>query len=266
MKLALPALLAGLLVLSCNLANTDEEEENVKPVTPAIEYKETNYFFHDNSLFTEGLLMHNGQLLESTGNTKRSFIGISDLRSGKFIKKTALTDSTLFGEGIVVFNNKIYQLTYTSRIGFIYDVNTFKRTGQFTYNNKEGWGFTTDGTNLIMSDGTDTLTYLDPNELKPVKKLLITENGSKRDSLNELEYIKGYIYANVWLTHHIVKIDPVSGKVLGKLDLSPLAMKATLVNRNCSEMNGIAYDSTNDCIYVTGKQWPHIYQLKLKQE
>lgn len=266
MKAVLFAILGSLVLWSCNSADTEAEGEIARPVTPAIQYSEENYFFHDNSLYTEGLLVHNGQLFESTGNYRKSFIGISDLKTGKFTKKVALTDSTLFGEGIVIFKDKLYQLTYTSKIGFIYDVNTFKRTGQFTYDNKEGWGFTTDGINLIMSDGTDTLTYLDPNNLKPVKKLPVTENGSKRDSLNELEYIKGYFYANVWQTNHIVKINPVNGTVVGKLDLSPLAMKAAMVNRSCNEMNGIAYDSTSGFIYVTGKLWPHIYQLKLKLE
>ncbi len=110
------------------------------------------------------------------------------------------------------------------------------------------------------------LTYLNPTDLKLVKKLPVTENGSKRDSLNELEYIKGYIYANVWLTDHIVKINPADGKVVGKLDLSTLAMKAAMANPQSGEMNGIAYDSTTGHVYVTGKHWPHIYQLQLKQE
>jgi glutamine cyclotransferase len=197
---------------------------------------------------------------------RKSLIGIDDLKTGKFIKKVALQDTSLFGEGIVFFKDKLYQLTYKNRIGFIYDAKTFKRTGQFAINTKEGWGLTTDGTNLIMSDGTDSLTFLNPGDLKPVKKLPVTENGLKRDSLNELEYIKGYIYANVWLTEHVVKIDPANGKVIGKLDLSPLAMKAALAGQQSGEMNGIAYDSTTGFIYITGKHWPHIYQLQLKQE
>jgi glutamine cyclotransferase len=242
MKAVLFAMLGGLVLWSCNSADTEAEDEIVRPVTPAIQYSEENYFFHDNSLYTEGLLVHNGQLFESTGSpdtSRKSLIGISDLKTGKFIKKVALTDTSLFGEGIVFFKDKLYQLTYKNKIGFIYDANTFKRTGQFTYANKEGWGLTTDGAYLIMSDGTDTLTYLDPNNLKPVKKLSVTELGYRRDSLNELEYIKGYIYANVWVTDHIVKINPADGKVVGKLDCSALAMRAAMAKPNCGEMNGI---------------------------
>ena len=269
MKAVLFAMLGGLFFWSCNSADTEAEDETAGPVTPAIKYTEEDYFFHDNTLYTEGLLVHNGQLFESTGSpdtSRKSLIGISDLKTGKFIKKVALTDTSLFGEGIVFFKDKLYQLTYKNKTGFIYDANTFKRTGQFTYANKEGWGLTTDGVYLIMSDGTDTLTYLDPNNLKPVKKLPVTENGSKRDSLNELEYIKGYIYANVWVTDHIVKINPADGKVTGKLDCSALAMRAAMTKPNCGEMNGIAYDSTTGAVYITGKHWPHIYQLKLKLE
>lgn len=256
-----------LIFYSCN--SPDAGAEPAFPVTPAIQYSEKDYFFHDRSLYTEGLLVHEGQLYESTGSPdtmRKSLIGIDELKTGKFITKVALKDTSLFGEGIVFFKGKLYQLTYKNRIGFIYDANTFKQTGRFAINTKEGWGLTTDGTNLVMSDGTDTLTFLDPGDLKTIKKLPVTENGFKRDSLNELEYIKGYIYANVWLTEHIVKIDPASGKVVGRLDLSPLAMRAAMANPQSGEMNGIAYDSTSGFIYITGKHWPHIYQLQLKQE
>ena len=258
--------ITSVIIFSCNDA---EPEETYEPVTPPIQYTEANYFFHETSLYTEGLLMHKGQLFESTGSPdtlRKSLIGIDDLKTGKFITKVALKDTSLFGEGIVFLKDKLYQLTYKNRVGFIYDATTFKRTGQFPIESKEGWGLTTDGAHLIMSDGTDSLTWLHPDDLKKVKLLGVTENGRRRDSLNELEYIKGYIYANIWLTDHIVKINPADGKVTGKLDLSALSMKASMANPEAGEMNGIAYDSTTDFIYVTGKHWPHIYQLQLKQE
>jgi glutaminyl-peptide cyclotransferase len=269
MRSVIYVMLSIIVLNSCNSADPETAYEPATPVTPAIQYSETNNFFHDASLFTEGLLMHEGQLYESTGSpdtSRKSLIGIDDLKTGRFIKKVALKDTGFFGEGIVFFKDKLYQLTLRNRIGFIYDAKTFNRTGQFTFDNKEGWALTTDGTSLIMSDGTDALTYLNPTDMKPIKKLPVTENGFKRDSLNELEYIKGYIYANIWLTNHIVKINPADGKVVGKLDLSPLAMKASLIRPECEEMNGIAYDSTTGFLYVTGKHWPHIYQLKLMQE
>jgi glutaminyl-peptide cyclotransferase len=264
MRLTLFIIPAIFILCGCN-STAEEENEPVGPVTPAIDYKEVNYFLHDTTLFTEGLLVHDGQLYESTGSpdvNRRSLIGINDLTTGNFIQKVALTNKDYFGEGIVFLKDKLYQLTYKNHLGFIYDAKTFTQTGQFTIN-KEGWGLTTDGTNIIMGDGTDTLTFLQPGDMKIVKKLPVSENGARRDSLNELEYIKGYIYANIWLTNHIVKIDPADGKVVGKLDLSPLAFKASLSRPDCDVLNGIAYDSTKDLVYVTGKLWPHIYQIRL---
>jgi glutamine cyclotransferase len=265
MRVVLFILLAGLIAGGCNSGEEEEENVSTRPVTPAIKYEEKDYFLHDTSLFTEGLLVHNGQLFESTGSpdaNRKSLIGINDLKTGRFIQKVALSNKDLFGEGIVFLKDKLYQLTYKNHVGFIYDANTFKQTGQFSIA-KEGWGLTTDGTHVIMSDGTDTLSFLDPGDLKTVKKLPVTEIGARRDSLNELEYIKGYIYANIWLTNNIVKINPADGKVVGKLDLSPLAFKASLTRDGGDVLNGIAYDAATDMIYVTGKLWPHVYQIQL---
>ncbi len=269
MKPILFSLLTLLILSACGNGSSNEEkepEEVAGPVTPAIKYEEVDYFLHDTSLFTEGLLMHNGQLFESTGSPDKgriSLIGINDLKTGHFIKKIALPHDSLFGEGIVFFKDKLYQLTYHNHIGFIYDASTYKKLGQFPIP-KEGWGLTTDNNSIIMSDGTDTLNYVHADGFTIYKKLPVTENGVKRDSLNELEYIKGYIYANIWLTNNIVKINPADGKVVAKLDLSTLAFKAALTTGG-DALNGIAYDSTTDHIYVTGKFWPHIHELKLSQ-
>lgn len=258
-------LIVILTFISCNSGEEEEETTTAGPITPAIKYVEKDYFLHDTSLFTEGLLVHDGQLFESTGSPnadRKSLIGINDLKTGQFIPKVTLSDNKLFGEGIVFLKDKLYQLTYKNHVGFIYDASTFKQTGQFAIP-KEGWGLTTDGANVIMSDGTDTLSFLQPGDLKLVKKLAVTENGHRRDSLNELEYIKGYIYANIWVTNYIVRIDPASGKVVGKLDLSPLAFKASLTRSGGDVLNGIAYDAATDMIYVTGKLWPHVHQIKI---
>ncbi|AEV99075.1 hypothetical protein A4D02_10985 [Niastella koreensis] len=265
MKTFLLSLLTVLVLSGCGSSEEKEEEKTTAPVTPAIKYEEVDYFMHDTSLFTEGLLIHDGQLFESTGSPekgRKSLIGINDLKTGNFIKKVELGQDSLFGEGIVFFKNKLYQLTYKNHIGFIYDANSYKKIGQFPIK-KEGWGLTTDGKAIVMSDGTDTLNYLNPDDLTTYKKLPVTENGRRRDSLNELEYIKGYIYANIWLTNNIVKINPADGKVVGKLDLSTLALKAALTTGG-DALNGIAWDSTTGYMYVTGKLWPHIHQLKLK--
>lgn len=187
--------------------------------------------------------------------------GVVDLKTGKINPKVELDRSKYFGEGIVFFNDKIYQLTYTNQIGFIYDSKTYKKLGQFNFKNKEGWGLTTDGTFLIMSDGTNNLTYLDPNTLKVVKTISVNNAGYAEDYLNELEYIRGYIYANIWTKNYLVKIDPQNGKVIGTINLSPLTEEAKIKNPTADVLNGIAYNSTSDKIYVTGKLWANIFQI-----
>ena len=233
---------------------------------PVINYSVINSFPHNDSLFTEGFLLHNGQLFESTGSPDdlsqtKSLIGVDDLSTGKFYKKIELDKSKYFGEGISFFKNKLYQLTYKNHLCFVYDAKTFKLLDSLQYNNAEGWSLTDDKTDLIMSDGTDKLTFLNPENFKPVKTLAVTENEEPLDSLNELEYINGYIYANVWQTNFIVKIDTLNGKVVGKLDMSSLVLEAKNKNPAADVLNGIAYDSSADKIYVTGKLWDNIYQV-----
>ena len=262
--LYLPALL--IVLAGCNNSTNGKGPDDVRPSTPLINYAVSAYYPHDTTLYTEGFLFHDGKLFESSGAPgnvpfTKSVVGISDLSTGKFDKKIELDKTRYFGEGIAFFKDKLYQLTYQTKIGFIYNANTFKQTGQFTYNNAEGWGMTADSTNLIMSDGTGTLTYLDPATLGAVRSLTITENGMARDSLNELEYIKGYIYANIWLNNTIIKIDPKDGKVVGKLDLTSLVLETRQTTPQVDVLNGIAYDSATDKIYVTGKLWPTIYQV-----
>jgi glutaminyl-peptide cyclotransferase len=256
-----------ILLYSCK-NNTKSSEKNTADSTspiPVINYSVTGFFPHDTTLFTEGFLVYNGELFESTGSPEelaqtKSLIGVIDLSTGKIDKKIEL-DKKYFGEGIVFLNNKLYQLTYKNQIGFIYDAKSFKQIGTFNYLNAEGWSLTTDGINLIMSDGTANLTFINPDNLKPVRTIAVTENGTALKEVNELEYIKGFIYANVYRTNDVVKIDPSNGKVVGKLDLNSLALEAKYKNPNSDVMNGIAYDSLSDKIYVTGKLWSNIYQI-----
>jgi glutamine cyclotransferase len=236
--------------------------------TPQLHYTIANRYPHDELAFTEGFLFHNGVLYESTGSPDnlpqtQSFIGAVDLKTGKINKKVELDRAIYFGEGIAVLNNKMYQLTYKNQLGFYYDAKSFKKIGQFTYENEEGWGMTTDGSSLIMSDGTHELTYLDAFTLKPSKKITVTENDFFVQHLNELEYINGYIYANIWLTNNIVKIDPKTGKVVGKIDLSNLVYEVKSAHPAAAELNGIAFNPENKNVYVTGKMWPTIYELQL---
>jgi glutamine cyclotransferase len=198
-----------------------------KDVVASIGYTITHRYHHDPTLFTEGLLFHNGSLYESTGSPPeipflKSMIVVHDLEKGTFSPKIEIDRNKYFGEGIAICKNKILQLTYRTQVGFIYDAKTFRQTHEFNFQNAEGWGATSDGTNFIISDGTSSLTYIDPEKLTPIKTLLITENGMPRDSVNELEYVNGYIYANVWMSSRIIKIDAVTGKVVGAIDVRDL--------------------------------------------
>ena len=257
-----------LILFACT--GKQEKSKNstqIQAATPTIDYFLVNSFPHDTTAFTEGFLIYNGKLYESTGASRelpqtRSLFGVIDLKTGKIEKKVELDKTMYFGEGIAFLNGKVYQLTYKTKVGFIYDSNSFKKLGEFTFPSDEGWGMTTDDKNLIMSDGTHKLTYLDPNTLQATKTLSVSENGYVKEKLNELEFINGYIYANIWMTNTIVKINPENGNVVGLLDLTSLADEAKNVYPWSQEMNGIAYDSSTDKIYVTGKLWPKIYEIK----
>lgn len=237
------------------------------PKTPVINYTVVNSFPHDSTSYTEGLLFNNGILYESAGATKelpqtRSLFGSVDLKTGKINVKAEIDKTKYFGEGICFLNNKVFQLTYKNQVGFIYDAQTFKPKGQFSYLSKEGWGMTTDGKSLIMSDGSNNLTFINPDNFQITKTLSVSENNFAVDYLNELEYIKGFIYANIYTTHHIVKINPETGNVVAKMDIEELFEAAQKRYPYALETNGIAYDSAQNKVYVTGKMWPCIYEIK----
>lgn len=240
-----------------------ETSENTIPI---IHYKYIKSYPHDTTSFTEGFVIYNGELYESTGATSdlsqtRSLFGVVDLLTGKIDVKVEIDRLKYFGEGMAFLNGKVYLLTYKSKVGFIYDHRTFKKVGEFTIPSKEGWGLTANGKELIMSDGTNILTYLDPIDLHVIKQLSVTENGSAKFNLNELEYFNNNIYANIWSTNKIVKIDPNDGKIVGEFDLTPFASEAKSIYPGSLEMNGIAYDSAVDRVFVTGKLWPKIYEI-----
>jgi glutamine cyclotransferase len=227
----------------------------------AVSYQVINTFPHNIEAFTQGLLIHNGKILESTGQHGNSWIAEVDPVSGEHHKKVVL-DRKFFGEGIALLNNKIYQLTYTEKIGFVYNANTYERIGQWNYST-EGWGITTDGVSLIMSDGSSKITFLDSATLQPTKSITVRFNNRPLKNINELEYIDGYIFANVWQTNLIIKIDPNTGNVVGKLDLTSLADQASSLYPNADVLNGIAYDPNAKALLVTGKLWPRAYLIKL---
>lgn len=262
-----PILIAAIILFSCNGPDkSGESTVTTVPPIPAINYAVVKSFPHDNTFFTEGLLIHNGQLFESTGSPDdlpqtRSLVGPVDTATGKMAIKIELDRKKYFGEGIVILHNKLYLLTYKNRTCFVYDATTFKPLGQFRYQNIEGWGLTTNGTDIIMSDGTDKITFVHPDNFTPIKQLTVTENGTPRKYINELEYINGFIYANIWQLDEIVKIDPSNGKIVGRLDLSSLSNEAKGRQKGAEALNGIAWDSVTDKIYVTGKLWNKIYQV-----
>jgi glutaminyl-peptide cyclotransferase len=258
--------------ISCSSDPKTNQIETVTPKTeelvPSINFEVLKKIPHDINSFTEGLLFHNGELYESTGSPEnlpqtKSVIGIIDSASGKINTKVDL-GRKYFGEGITILDDKIYQLTYKNQIGFVYNAKTYKQVGQFGYKNREGWGMTTDGTSLIMSDGTNVLTYIDPVTLKPIKTINVTNAGYAEDFLNELEFIDGFIYANIWTKNYVVKIDSNSGKVVGILDFSTLSDEARNKNPEADVLNGIAYDPLTKNVYVTGKMFPFVFVLKLR--
>lgn len=264
-------LLLVLLVMFFSSCEDEETTETSKtesiPVTEIIGFQVIKTYPHDTNAFTEGLFFHNGKLYESTGGTRefpqsKSLFGIVNQTSGEINTKVELDKNQYFGEGITFLNNKIYQLTYKSRVGFIYDATTYKKLGEFKIPSAEGWGLTANDTELIMSDGTNRLTFINPENLQTVKTITVSDNGYAVDLLNELEFIKGYLYANVYTTNMIVKIDPSTGDVIGKIDLTNIAIDARNNFPLAIDMNGIAYDSKTDNLLVTGKFWPKMYEIE----
>jgi glutamine cyclotransferase len=217
---------------------------------------------HNDSYFTEGLEIHEGFLYESTGELGTSGIYKTNLKTGKVIQSTPLA-SRYFGEGITIFNNRVYQLTYKSKIGFIYHLENMAVIDSFYFSSAEGWGMTHDDRNVIMSDGTNILTYMDPVSMKTVKTVQVCDNKQPMSYLNELEYSDGAIYANIWNTFLIVKIDPATGKVLSKIHMDGILNLLPNGNRQVDVLNGIAIDPTTKKMYVTGKYYSKLFEIRL---
>lgn len=230
--------------------------------TPSWGYEVVATYPHDTSSFTEGLFFHEGRLFESTGEVGTSYIREVELTSGRAIRQRDLAPP-YFGEGTIIFGDKLYQLTWTSGKAFVYDWKTFKPTGEFTYDG-EGWALTTDGTSLIMSNGTPMLRWRDPKTFAVTDSISVTDHGTAVTSLNELEWVKGEIWANVWQGEQIARIDPKTGVVTGWIDLSGILKAIDRTGRE-DVLNGIAYDAANDRYYVTGKRWAKLFEIKLKR-
>ncbi|HUX55634.1 MAG TPA: glutaminyl-peptide cyclotransferase [Bacteroidales bacterium] len=225
-------------------------------------YKVVNSYPHDSQAFTEGLVYDNGLLFESTGQETSSSLREVELETGKIIRQLNL-DASLFGEGIALYQDRIYQVTYTSKVGFIYEKSTFNIINKIYYPT-QGWGITTIDNNIIMSDGTNVLYFFEPEMFTVVSRIEVYDNEMKIDSLNELEYINGEIWANIWMTDLIVRIDPVSGKVIAYIDLKGLLSNSER-KADTDVLNGIAYDPVGKRIFVTGKNWPNLFEIRITE-
>ena len=228
--------------------------------TPVYGYKVVATFPHATSSYTEGLFYLNGHFYEGTGMKGHSQILVTNPTTGRVLKHVDLAPQ-YFGEGIVDWGPNLYEWTWQSHIGFVYNRATLKPVAQFTYTG-EGWGMTHDATYIITSDGTATLRFRDPKHFHEVRSLTVTDQGSPVTNLNELEYIHNEIYANVWHTDHIARISPRDGHVIAWIDLTGLLSPMLQLDTE-AVLNGIAYDAQHDRLFVTGKEWPTIFEIKL---
>ena len=233
-----------------------------RAAVPVYTYELVHTYPHDPHAFTEGLLYWNGVLYESTGLEKQSTIRKVQLETGRVLQKIEIPPQ-YFGEGIVIWKQKLVSLTWQSHVGFVFDLATLKLQKKFHYEG-EGWALTHDGRQLIMSDGTADLRFLDPLTLRETSRIHVSLDGRPVDRVNELEWVKGEIYANLWQTNWLLRIDPGTGHVLGVIDLSGLLPDGDRVRGQTDVLNGIAYDSEHDRLFVTGKNWPKLFEIRLQ--
>lgn len=266
----------AMLLISCG-GNSDTDfdeslpvvnENNIAAPAPLI-FTVKSIYPHDVTAFTQGLEFYDGKLYEGTGEYGKSRLRIVDLQSGVAEKDHLMSDKSLFGEGITIFKGKLYQLTWKNNKIFVYNVNDIKNPVNTLKWNREGWGATHDGENIIISDGTSKLYYVQPDdaakEMKVIKILTVLSHRGEVANLNELEYIEGYIYANIWLSDEIVKIDPENGHVVGVMNLAGLLKQyaPTAEFNPDAVLNGIAYDSISKRLFITGKLWPNLFELEV---
>jgi len=243
---------------------------------PEYTYEVVHVYPHDRSAFTEGLFYLDGYLYEGTGMNGESSIRKVELETGKVVQRCDNPDPSVFGEGIIKWKDRLYELTYKNQLAFIYDFNTFKpcppsmgdasRTFPYHTDTGEGWAFTTDGKRLIMDTGSANLYFWDPETLKPIGSVPVTDRGQPVQEINELEWVKGEVYANVWQTEKIARIDPATGHVVGWIDLTGLLSPSDRIAdgpQQTDVLNGIAYDPQHDRLFVTGKRWPKLFEIKL---
>jgi glutaminyl-peptide cyclotransferase len=229
---------------------------------PVYGYDVVHTYPHDPSAFTEGLFYLNGFLYESTGLEQHSSIRKVQLETGAVLQKIDIPPQ-YFGEGIVAWGGHLISLTWKSEIGFVFDLSTLKLQRKFSYHG-EGWALTQDGRQLIMSDGTPELRFINPKTLQETNRLTVNLDGKPIHNVNELEWVKGEIYANIWQSNYILRIDPRTGDVVGLINLSGLLSASEHVGGPDGVLNGIAYDAKDDRLFVTGKNWPKLFEIRLR--
>lgn len=267
-------LFCGLFFTACN-GNKTTDTDNTTDVTVKtiknISYAIINTFPHDTASYTQGLQFYKGQLYEGTGGNNEykednkgfSELMLVNLTTGKKQRGISL-DNKYFGEGITVLNDTVYQLTWKDRVVFVYSLKDFKKIKQFSINT-EGWGMTTNGKELIVSDGTSNLYFYNPSDFKLLRTQAVSANNELENSLNELEWIDGFVYANQYLKPYILKINPQDGEVVGRIDLTAVWNRIKQIDPDADVPNGIAFDDSTKKIYITGKKWPELYEIQLSQ-
>ena len=251
---------------SCNNNGSAERDSNGMPTIPVpinLSYTIVAQHPKDTSAYTQGLEIYQGKLYESTGDWGNSSLRIIDLKTGNVAKKHVMGTDKIFGEGITILNNKIYQLTWLSNIVYVYDINDITKPIQILKWPHEGWGITNNGKDLIISDGSDHLYFADPADLTIRKTLPVLSYKGPITALNELEYIDGYVFANVYQQDYIVKIDLVNGQVIAVMIMDNLLQSNEKIAGRTDVLNGIAYDSATKTMLITGKRWPKIFEVKL---
>ena len=258
-------ILLSLFCVQCNGgANTNSPANNppANAPVPTLGYQIVNIWPHDPNAFTQGLVYLDGKMLESTGQEGRSSLRNVELQTGKILKKVDVPEP-YFAEGIALLNNKIYQLTWQHQLGFIYDAQSFQKVGEFKYDG-EGWGLTTDGHSLILSDGSNRIRFLDPDSFRVTKTIAVLDGKSPVKELNELEFVNGEIYANIWHDDRIAAINPQTGHVNAWIDLTGLLQPGDVQDPE-AVLNGIAFDQSGNRLFVTGKLCPRLFEIKIKR-
>jgi glutaminyl-peptide cyclotransferase len=257
-----------LIYKSMNKPAENGGDDPPRDLPAIISYSVKATYPHDTGSYTQGFVIYKGYMYEGTGRENFSKLRKVDLATRKVLEEIDL-DPKVFGEGITILNDTVYQLTYTSQLVYLYDVKDFRKLKEIplVVDTKQGWGITNDGKQLIVSDGGANLYFFAPGTFQLLRTQAVSEAGSLINNINELEYINGYVYANQYQTPYILKIDPSNGKVVGKIDFTPMIndIKARHPQVQMDVINGIAYDSATKKIYVTGKLWPELYEIQLGQ-